>query len=116
MTDVPTIVYELALRSLDQRERELAELRSRMNTVIAGAALIASFLGAATIRETNGLGALTILALVVLVVTVGLSLYVLWPRELRFAIDARATYADLYPLLDDPADAQLCVAYGARDR
>lgn len=48
--------------------------------------------------------------------TGGLSLYVLWPRELRFAIDARATYEDLYPLLDDPAEAQLRVAYGARDR
>lgn len=69
MTDVPTIVYDLALRSLDQQERELAELRSRTNTVIAAAALIASFLGAAAIRETDGLGALTILALVVLVVT-----------------------------------------------
>ena len=51
-----------------------------------------------------------------LVVTGGLSLYVLWPRELRFAIDARATYEDLYPLLEDPAAAQLRVAYGARDR
>jgi hypothetical protein len=116
VTDVPTIVYELALRSLDQQERELAELRSRTNTVIAAAALIASFLGAATIREHNGLSALTILALAVLVMTGGLSLYVLWPRELRFAIDARATYTDLYPLLDDPAEAQLRVAYGARDR
>jgi hypothetical protein len=44
VTDVPTIVYDLALRSLDQQERELAELRSRTNTVIAAAALIASFL------------------------------------------------------------------------
>jgi hypothetical protein len=99
-----------ALRPLDQRERELAELRSRTNTLIAAAALIASFLGAATIRENNGAGALSILALVVLVVAGGLSLYVLWPRELRFAIDARATYEDLYPLLDDPAEAQLRVA------
>lgn len=116
MTDVPTIVYELALRSPDQQERDLAELRSRTNTVIAAAALIASFLGAAAIREHGGLDVLGILALVVLVMTGGLSLYVLWPRELRFAIDARATYEDLYPLLDDPAEAQLRVAYGARDR
>jgi hypothetical protein len=85
----------LALRSLDQQERELPELRSRTNTVIAAASLIASFLGAATISENNGLGPLTTLALVVLVLTRGLSLYVLWPRELRSAIDARATYEDL---------------------
>ena len=37
MADVPTIVYELALRSLDQPERELSELRARTNTVIAAA-------------------------------------------------------------------------------
>ena len=54
MTDVPTIVYELALRSLDQQERELSELRARTNTVIAAAALTASF-RAAAIREHGGL-------------------------------------------------------------
>ncbi len=91
-------MYELVLRSLDQQERELVELRSRTNTVIAAAALIASFLAAATIRQHNGLGPLPILALVVLLVTGGLSLYVLWPRELRSAIDARATYeGSLHP-------------------
>lgn len=116
MADVPTLVYELALRSLDQQERELSELRSRINTMIAAAALIASFLGAAAIREHAGLNALAIIALVVLVVTGGLSLYVLWPRELRFAFDARATYNELYPLSERTAEAQLRVAYRARDR
>ncbi|MDP9345890.1 MAG: hypothetical protein M3P44_09220 [Actinomycetota bacterium] len=116
MTDVPTIVYELALRSLDQQERELAELRARTNTVIAAAALIASFLGAAAIREHGGLSAGSVVALVILVLTGGLSLYVLWPRELSFAFDARATYAELYPLLDTVSEAQLRVAYSARDR
>jgi ABC-type transport system involved in cytochrome bd biosynthesis fused ATPase/permease subunit len=116
MADVPTIVYELALRSLDQQERELSELRARTNTVIAAAALIASFLGAAAIREHGGLSAWSVIALVVLALTGGLSLYVLWPRELSFAFDARRTYAELYELLDNPAEAQLRVAYSARDR
>ena len=40
----------------------------------------------------------------------------LWPRELRFAFDARKTYAALADLVDRPAEAQLRVAYGARDR
>lgn len=116
MTDVPTLVYELALRSLDQQERELAELRARTNTVIAAAALIASFLGAAAIREHRGLSAWSVIALVVLALTGGLSLFVLWPRELRFAFDARATYRELYPLATNIAEAQLSVAYSARDR
>jgi hypothetical protein len=116
MADVPEIVYELALRALDQQEREVGELRARTNTVIAAAALIASFLGAAAIREHGGLSVWSVVALVVLVVTDGLCLYILWPRELRFAFDARKTYAGLAELLDRPADAQLRVAYGARDR
>jgi hypothetical protein len=116
MADVPTIVYELALRSLDQQERELSELRARTNTVIAAAALIASFLGAAAISEHGGLSAWSVIALAVLALTGGLSLYVLWPRELSFAFDARRTYAELYGLLDNPAEAQLRVAYSARDR
>jgi hypothetical protein len=41
---------------------------------------------------------------------------VLWPRQLSFAFDARATYAELYSLLDRVAEAQLRVAYAARDR
>lgn len=116
MTDVPSIVYELALRSLDQQERELAELRARTNTVVAAAALIASFLGAAAIREHGGLSLWSVVALVVLAATGALSLYVLWPRELSFAFDARRTYTELYGLLDTPAEGQLRVAYSARDR
>jgi hypothetical protein len=116
MSDVSTLVYELALRSLEQQERELSELRARTNTIIAAAALIASFLGAAAIREHGGLSTWSIVALTVLVVTGVLSLLVLWPRRLGFAFDARATYAQLYPMLDNVAEAQLRVAYSARDR
>jgi hypothetical protein len=116
MTDVPTIVYELALRSLDQQERELGELRARTNTLVAAAALIASFLGAAAIHEHGGLSVWSIIALTVLVATGGLSLYVLWPRELSFAFDARLTYTALYGLIDTPDEAQLRIAYSARDR
>jgi ABC-type transport system involved in cytochrome bd biosynthesis fused ATPase/permease subunit len=116
VTDVPTLIYELALRSLDQQERELAELRTRTNTVIAAAALIASFLSAAAVERGGGLSGLAFAALVVFVLTAGLSLLVLWPRELRFAFDARRTYAELYRLSGKVAEAQLRVAYGARDR
>jgi hypothetical protein len=116
VTDVPTVVCELALRSLDQQERELAELRARTNTVIAAAALIASFLGAAAIERAGGVSGWAIGALVVFGVTGGLSLLVLWPRELRFAFDARRTYDELYPLSGNVAEAQLRIAYSARDR
>jgi len=84
--------------------------------VIAAAALTASFLGGAAIREHGGLSLWALLALGVLLTTGGLSLFVLWPRQLSFAFDARATYAELYPLLDRVAEAQLRVAYAARRR
>lgn len=84
--------------------------------VIAAAALIASFLGAAAIREHGGLAMWSVIALLVLALTGGLSLVVLWPRELRFAFDARATYQELYPLAAAVAEVQLAVAYSARDR
>lgn len=110
------MIYELALRSLDQQERERSELRARTNTVIAAAALTASFLGAAAIREHDGLSGWSIMALIVLALTGALSLLILWPRQLSFAYDARATYSELYPLLARVPEAQLRVAYSARDR
>ncbi len=58
----------------------------------------------------------SVIALLVLALTGGLSLVVLWPRELRFAFDARATYQELYPLAAAVAEVQLAVAYSARDR
>jgi len=51
-----------------------------------------------------------------LALTGGLSLVVPWPRELRFAFDARTTYQELYPFAAAVAEAQLAVAYSARDR
>jgi hypothetical protein len=45
-----------------------------------------------------------------------LSLFILWPRTLRFAFDARHTYEQLYPLAESVSEAQLRLAYSARDR
>jgi hypothetical protein len=116
VSDVPTLIYELALRSLDQQERELAELRARTNTVIAAAALTASLLGAAAIERADGVSGWVAAALTVFASTAVFSLLVLWPRELRFTFDARRTYSELYPLTDNVAEAQLRIAYSARDR
>lgn len=116
MTDIPTVVYELALRSLDQQERELGELRARTNTLIAASALIASFLGAAAIDASGKVSGWAVVALLAFGVTAVLSLAVLWPREMSFAFDARQTYDELYPLVNKIPEAQLSVAYSARDK
>ena len=39
------IAYELSLRSLDQQERALNDLRARAGTLLAASAVVASFLG-----------------------------------------------------------------------
>lgn len=109
------MVYELALRALERQERELSELRTRASTVIAAAALVASFLGAAAIRKPGLLSEWPILALGSLALTGAFNLMVLWPRELRFAFDAPWTYAELYPVLARVDEAQLRIAYHARD-
>jgi hypothetical protein len=79
--------------------------------VIAAAALIAWFLARRPSVNTAGCRSGRSSRVGVLVLTGGLSLYVLWPRELSFAFDARATYAELYPLLESVPEAQLRVAY-----
>jgi hypothetical protein len=41
--------YALSLRSLDQQEKALEELRNRTGTLLAATSLVASFLGARAI-------------------------------------------------------------------
>ena len=61
------ILYELGRAALEQQERQVAELRARTQALLAGAALIASFFGAAAIHRAglNGpaIGALVVLSL-----------------------------------------------------
>jgi hypothetical protein len=116
VSDIPTLVYGLALRSLDQQERELGELRARTNTLIAASALSSSFLGAAAINASGGVSGWAFAALLAFAATAALSLAVLWPREMSFVFDARETYGELYPLIDKISEAELSVAYSARDK
>jgi hypothetical protein len=80
------LAYQLSLRSLDQQEGVLNELRSRTGTLLAASSLVASFLGARAAAH----GRLTWLAILGLVVF-GLSLlasgYILLPRpKMIFAL------------------------------
>ena len=122
VADGPIIVYDLALRSLDQQERELGELRARTN-MVSRASPDRLISGAVAIGEHGGLSLWSVVAVDVLVLTGGPSLYALRPPELSFAFDARATYASSYPLLEsvprrsfvsptgDPAPRRLALAY-----
>jgi hypothetical protein len=121
VADGPIIVYDLALRSLDQQERELGELQARAS-MVSRASPDRLISGAVAIGEHGGLSFWSVVVVGVLVLT-GPSLYALRPRELSFAFDARATYASSYPLPEsvprrsfvsptgDPAPRRLALAY-----
>jgi hypothetical protein len=85
------LLSDLALRALDQQERQIAELRQRTGTVMASALLTASFFGAATVTQ----GVITLAAVfagVSLLVTVVGGVLVLYPHELRLSADAEGLY------------------------
>jgi cytochrome c-type biogenesis protein CcmH/NrfG len=108
------LTYEQAQKALEQQERQVNELRQRTGTLLAAAALTASFFGAAVLGH-DGVEVPIVLAGVALVVTVLSGLYVLYPHELEFAVDARRLYDDLAA---DPGDAErllLRLAFGLRD-
>jgi hypothetical protein len=108
------IVYEQAQKALEQQERQVDELRQRTGTLLAAAALTASFFGAAALGG-DGIVAPVILAAVALAVTVLSGLYVLYPHELEFSADARRLYDDLVVDQDKPDRVLLRLAFGIRD-
>lgn len=108
------LTYEQAQKALEPQERQVTELRQRTGTLLAAAALTASFFGAAALGR-DGVGIPVVLAGIALAVTVLSGLYVLYPHELKFASDARRLYDDLASDKDDPERLHLRLAFGLRD-
>lgn len=108
------LTYEQAQKALEQQERQVNELRQRTGTILAAAALTASFFGAAALHR-DGLVAPVVLAAIALAVTVLSGLYVLYPHELNFSIDARWLYDDLAVDEGDPERMLVRLAFGLRD-
>jgi hypothetical protein len=98
------IVYEAGRDALADQEALVAGVRQRTGTLLAAHALVASFLGAATIRETglDGWGWAAIVLLVLGLVAAGV---LLAPWRLTFSVDARELYRELYEEAATEADA-----------
>jgi hypothetical protein len=92
------ITYDAGRAALDDQEKLVAGIRQRTGTLLAAHALVASFLGATTIRAT-GLSPWTWIALVALVLGLVAAAVLLAPRNLTFAVGA----AELYSALRGPA-------------
>jgi hypothetical protein len=89
------IVYDEAVRAIEQQPRVIDELRSRTSILLAAAALIAGVLAAAAARD-GGIGAFGAVAIVVLVIVVGLCIAVLIPRRkaVTFVVSPHILFED----------------------
>jgi hypothetical protein len=86
--------YELSLRTLSQQESSPNELRGRTGTLIAAAALVASFLRGAAISR-DGIDGWSVVALIAFVASIGLATGVFPPKEhLIFSVHGSALYED----------------------
>jgi MFS family permease len=89
------ITYEAGRSALADQESLVAGVRQRTGTLLAAHALVASFLGATTVRA-QGLHSWGWVALVALVLGLVAAAILLAPWKLKFAIDARELYDELY--------------------
>ena len=104
------LAYEASLRSIDQQQKVLEEIRSRTGILLAAASLSASFLGARAF-ELQGVGLLSLLALGALVTTLVTGIVILVPRqEFVFSLSGSVLYDDLLGV-DDLAEQHRYVAY-----
>ncbi|HYM55412.1 MAG TPA: hypothetical protein VES97_08625 [Solirubrobacteraceae bacterium] len=96
MPTLEEITYEAGRCALADQESAVAGIRQRTGTLLAAHALVASFLGATTVR-TRGLDPLGWVAMAGLVLGLLDAAVLLAPWRMTFAVDARELYDELYP-------------------
>jgi hypothetical protein len=96
--------YEAGRAALADQESLVAGVRQRTGTLLAAHALVASFLGATTIREA-GFEVWAWLAVGALLLGLVAAAILLAPWKLKFAVDARQLYDGLYPQAAAEAEA-----------
>jgi hypothetical protein len=90
--DLAALAYELSLRSLQQQEGVMNEIRARTGTLIAAASIVTSFVGGAAIAR-HGLGILGTFGLASFAVAIALATWVLLPKpKLVFAVRGHSPY------------------------
>ncbi len=95
MRTLEEITYEAGRSALADQESLVGGIRQRTGTLLAALALVASFLGATTVKA-QGLHVLGWVALAALVLGLGAAAVLLAPWHLKFAVDARELYDELY--------------------
>jgi hypothetical protein len=111
-TALSVLSYETAVRALEVQERAVDQMRARTGTLLAVSSLSASFFGAETIQHAGGLGTLGALALVSLVASILLCIYVLLPkRGFVFSLSGPAVYEQLFPHAEDELEVRRRLTY-----
>ena len=108
MPDARERIYDLALRALDEQERQVGELRGRLSAVVAAGGIGATLLTRPVFEGGHPAGfmeiAATALGLLGALALVLASAYLLKSRRLAFSVDARAALAaaEELELLEEP--------------
>jgi hypothetical protein len=89
------ITYDAGRHALADQEALVSGIRQRTGTLLAAHALVASFLGATVIRA-HGLDGFGWIALGALVLGLAAAAVLLAPWPLKFSIEARDLYNQLY--------------------
>jgi hypothetical protein len=95
MPTLEEITYDAGRAALADQESLVSGLRQRTGTLLAAHALVASFLGGTAVHAhgVRGFGWVAVVALLLGLVDAAV---LLSPWKLKFAIDARELYKDLY--------------------
>jgi hypothetical protein len=105
MPTLEEITYEAGRSALADQESLVSGIRQRTGTLLAANAIVASFLGATTIKD-QGLQLLGWIAVAALVLALVVSAILLAPWRLKFAVDARKLYQELCEQAAQAADAE----------
>jgi hypothetical protein len=101
-------IYQLGIDELAEQERQVAEIRGRAPALLAAGAVVPSLLARAVFHGGHPHGwdevictAVGVTGAVFLLV---FALMLLWPRQLAFSVNARATYQALWDqaILEQP--------------
>jgi hypothetical protein len=104
-------IYQLGVDEMAEQERQVSEIRGRAPALLAAGAVVPSLLAHAVFHGAHPRGfdevLCTVLGVVGAAVLLVAALMLLWPRELGFSVNTRATYQELWdqqvleqPLLD----------------
>ena len=101
-------IYQLGVDELAEQERQVAEIRGRAPALLAAGAVVPSLLAHAVFHGPHPRGLDEVLCAVLGIAGAAILLAaastLLWPRELGFSVNTRATYQELWDqqILEQP--------------